>query len=332
MKTILRSDAVFYGWPANHGHWQWGDEFLFGVMAGKRDGAAAGMHKVSGPLSLLLVRSLDGGDSWKIDQPGIEGDPSGHFCVMDGAVRDRGMQDPPDDMSNRIIKICGFFDHGGEGCFPWGAYYTSADRGLSWTGPHTMLGDLLDLTWDGTRRATSRTCIIGDLAFLSHGSVASFGEDRVLVAKIEQGGFKGLGHLPSVRGRQVMPSVAQIGSDIFVACRRRVRHDCWIDIYQTDPHFDKCEIINPRAVNTGRWNGNPPALLAQGDILWLAYGDRDTGKMMTAFSADGGINWKSEVLRSGGAHDFGYPRLFLRSDGRIVCVYYWFGGIEMQVI
>ena len=58
---IARNPALFYGWPANHGHWQWGDEMLFGAAVGARDNTVTSMHKVSGLLQKVLFRSMDGG-------------------------------------------------------------------------------------------------------------------------------------------------------------------------------------------------------------------------------------------------------------------------------
>jgi hypothetical protein len=41
-------------------------------------------------------------------------------------------------------------------------------------------------------------------------------------------------------------------------------------------------------------------------------------------SDDGGQTWRSpHTLRRGTTSDIGYPRLFRRADGRLVCIYYW---------
>lgn len=33
-RTVYAEHGMYAGWPANHGAWQWGDEFLVGFMRG----------------------------------------------------------------------------------------------------------------------------------------------------------------------------------------------------------------------------------------------------------------------------------------------------------
>lgn len=329
-KTIIRSDEVFFGWPANNGAWQWGDELLFGVMAGKRDGNVAGMHKVSGELVSLMVRSRDGGENWNWSPSWLEqySGEDAEPLVFTG----RGEKCPwPDDLDSRIIRICGWYDHGGESCQYEGAFYSSADRGMSWDGPHALLGTepVFFADNDEDCRCTSRTCVIGELIFLTHGPPFA---DRTFIVRMGKGELEYIGHFPKVAGRQAMPAVAAIDNQLFVACRRRIDRDCWIDLYGSDYRGQLWNVINPRVADTGGYNGNPPALVSNNGKLYLAYGNRTLGNMNIAVSSDGGKNWIHNILRDGGGRDFGYPRLFKRSDGSLICVYYWYGGIEMTEI
>ena len=83
--------------------------------------------------------------------------------------------------------------------------------------------------------------------------------------------------------------------------------------------------------DTGRHNGNPPALAELADgRLCCVYGDRSRQKLFARASADGGKTWGAEVvLRDDyqpdplGDVDFGYPRVFRRPDGDLTVVYYW---------
>jgi hypothetical protein len=130
-----------------------------------------------------------------------------------------------------------------------------------------------------------------------------------------------------------MPAVAELKGVLYAACRRRHRDLCWIDVWASVDGGNLWTITNQKPLHTGNDtnNGNPPAMLVVGDRLFIAYGNRDTGCMCLAYSK-GSDDWCIFPFRFGGAVDFGYPQLFLRSDGVLVCVYYWFGGLEKTLI
>jgi hypothetical protein len=86
--------------------------------------------------------------------------------------------------------------------------------------------------------------------------------------------------------------------------------------------------------NTGVRNGNPPALVrTPNGRLVCVYGvRRDQGSSISAkVSSDDGQSWSVEQrLRNDfvgpdafGDTDLGYPRAFVRPDGKVVAVYYW---------
>src|SRR5690606_9860018 len=60
------------GWPANHGVWIWGDEILVGFSKGYYKDLGAERHNIDRERTEwhLLARSLDGGESWSIEDPG----------------------------------------------------------------------------------------------------------------------------------------------------------------------------------------------------------------------------------------------------------------------
>jgi hypothetical protein len=86
-----------------------------------------------------------------------------------------------------------------------------------------------------------------------------------------------------------------------------------------------------RVGETGKENGNPPALTAlQDGRLCCVYGNRTTAKVLSRMSDDGGATWdREQVLREDFQpdaykdNDFGYPRVVQTADGYLVAMYYW---------
>src|SRR6185312_9293382 len=67
---VYRAAARYGGWPANHGIWHWGNEIVVGFEAGyfKYNERT---HSIDWdrPAEHLLARSLDGGETWKVEHP-----------------------------------------------------------------------------------------------------------------------------------------------------------------------------------------------------------------------------------------------------------------------
>lgn len=339
--TALSDDSEYYGWPANHGAWQWEDHFLVGFAFGEFDinaglihkslghkasgpttkGLYSGsMHKVSGPITKGLLRSYDGGCTWRKEFPcdfeGIGAQKNPHFYNHD----------------EEIYRVGGVFGYGGELCDPVGSVYTSSSQGYAWNGPYTING-FEEIFEDLDVINTSRTCVLGDLVFLSVKSrfAHRFGIDYVICAKIDKRGFIYLSCIkPEDSSRCVMPSAVRDEHDrIFVACRRRsfIESLNWIELYRSDD--DGLTWVSVSIIaETGDPNGNPPSLKILDDgRLICAFGNRSDGVMGLAISGDSGMTWKHLLFRERfDAFDFGYPQLFIRSDGGIVCVYYWDRG------
>jgi hypothetical protein len=70
---VYKQSGRFAGWPANYGAWSWGNEILVGFEAGSFHERKPGEHEHSidykKPSEHLLARSLDGGETWKIEKP-----------------------------------------------------------------------------------------------------------------------------------------------------------------------------------------------------------------------------------------------------------------------
>src|SRR4051794_34424551 len=68
--VVFQESGRFGGWPANHGVWSWGNEILVGFEIGQFRKTDQG-HAIdySKPAEHVLARSLDGGETWKIERP-----------------------------------------------------------------------------------------------------------------------------------------------------------------------------------------------------------------------------------------------------------------------
>jgi len=68
---VFYEKGMFGGWPANFGIWNWGNEILVGFAKGYYKDLGPKMHNIdrNKPELHLLARSLDGGETWKIEDP-----------------------------------------------------------------------------------------------------------------------------------------------------------------------------------------------------------------------------------------------------------------------
>lgn len=318
--VVFRQKDIYCGWPANHGAWQWGDEFLVGFLVGKY--GRKSMHYCIEPFKKLLARSLDGGDTWEVSEPNMDFEcevpsPNAPNFNLEG---------------DTIIRVCGCYDHGGDYCAEEGGYYLSTNRGHFWTGPFSFCG--LEEQFAEPFGNTSRTRTLGNLVFLSRNTRGQFATDESFVAKCIDGKFELIGTICSEDARAVMPAVAKLPSGELVAALRRRhyhRRECWIDVFGSNDEGKTWHFLS-EVGHTGGHNGNPPALLATPDgRLVCAYANRTDQQMKARVSNDGGKNWElNEIILATGETDIGYPQLFLRNDGTIVCVYYFADSANPQ--
>lgn len=308
--TIYSEPGIYAGWPANHGAWQWGPEMLVGFLRGpyKRNS----MHNIEEPHELMQARSLDGGETWAVEETGIptsyaETKVAPKFRIEDGA----------------ILRIRGTYDHGGDYIPADGGFWLSTDRGRSWSGGYEFNWETPVLADD--EHLTSRTNSVGSLFFMSKATRDFWGTDQTFCARCVDGKFSFVGDVCNDRGRAVMPAAAEIGGRLVCTMRRRItnRRGGWIDAYGSKDGGRTWRFLSEVGV-TGSLNGNPPALIADGDRLVCCYGNRDDRAIIARESFDGGRSWSlPTVLRDKGASDIGYPQLLRRPDGKLLCIYYW---------
>lgn len=320
MTIVYAEEGMYAGWPANHGAWQWsneyGEEWLVGFLRGKY--VRQSMHNIRPPYEYCFARSLDEGATWSIENHGQEFDAQTIFHPA-----------PHFDMRDTIRRVCGVYDHGGDHTDAHGGFFLSHNRGLNWHGPYCFAG-LEDQFDQEELHCTSRQCELpGErLIFLSNADRYQWGTDRIFVAEHQPRSdrFKFLSYIDGGQYRAVMPAAAMLGHQIVVACRRRNKGDCWIDSYISDDggrSWSDGTLIS----DTGGANGNPPALIESDGTLICAYGNRKLGTINVRFSGDG-RHWSGPTVIAEGSqsksgyYDLGYPRLFRKQDGKVAVVYY----------
>lgn len=325
MKNVIvaNNPGIFYGWPANNGAWTWEDgrEILVGFSYGKfveQEGHNTFEQKDYDG----LARSLDGGVTWKIENP-------------TGYVPDAvGSSPPPGGMK---FDAAGFVMR-----VKYGNFLVSQDRGKSWQGAYNF-GDLTDTRELKDMRLTSRTGYIvtgsnSCLIFMSALPKGKEYEDRSFVAETTDGGksFRFVSWIVPRDDpyRAVMPSPVRLADGtLAVALRRRIPQaddTCWLDCYGSRDNGRIWTFLG-KIAETGKHNGNPPALAVLKDgRLACAYGDRTRIGMYMRMSNDDGNTWENEILLRDdfrmdkfSERDFGYPRLVQNNKGELVALYYW---------
>jgi len=320
----------FAGWPANDGLWSWGDE----IIVGFHEGAYQSVKKLSRghcldrgrPRRDLLARSLDGGETWTIENPenyaGDGGTPKPcpgniNFAHPDFAMHCRGSQ-----------------------------FRISCDRCSHWQGPYELpkVGNRLSARTDYIV-TSEKECLF----FLSapEPRVEAEFKDRAFCARTTDGG-RTIEFLSWMTGeplsvRSVMPSTVRISEDHLISALRR-RQDIhieddvdynrdWIDVYESTDggktwrRLGKVADTESDNASEEERNGNPPSLIRLRDgRLCITYGYREAPYGIRArLSTDNGKTWGREIhLRDDGCTwDIGYTRTFQRTDGKIVTVYYY---------
>ncbi len=309
----------FSAWPANNGAqtWQWGAEILVGFFKAVYEEKEG--HNWAPPSNLMLARSTDGGETWTSTDLNLGGPGpapgSIDFAHPDLALRVRDENE---------------------------AFYISYDRGQTWPGPYHF-GTLFSDSPVAGDEFTSRTDYIVNssneaLFFMSSRKEVIFTEDYVYMAKTSDGGasFNVVSFLdPFDVDRNVMPSTVRVSDTVLVCCtRRKDRNSYWIECYRSNDNGWSWSSL-AQVDSTGERNGNPPALvrLANGDLVCIygVRGPQGVSRISAKVSADNGKTWSLESrLRDDfvgpdafGDVDLGYPRAFVRPDGKIVTVYYW---------
>lgn len=328
----------FAGWPANNGVWVWGNEILVGFSDGafveQRGHNIEGKSDDTPSVKSLLARSYDGGKTWKVEYP------TGYVTFR---AHTRPIEQPvPFQSAGFAMRIIGIGYHGVQN--PEGGFYTSTDKGKTWQGAFSF-GALMQDPHLTEMEFTARTSylVTGEHSCLLFASARpqkhGGGRDKTFCTETTDGGktFRFLSWIVpfSEPNRAVMPTVVRLADGSLVALlRRRNPNDkaipCWIDCYLSSDEARTWRFAS-RVGETGKENGNPPALVALKDgRLCCVYGNRTTAKMLMRVSADQGATWGEEqTLRDDFKpdayhdNDFGYPRLVQTRDGSLVAMYYW---------
>ncbi|MCK4748744.1 MAG: exo-alpha-sialidase, partial [Bacteroidales bacterium] len=128
-------------------------------------------------------------------------------------------------------------------------------------------------------------------------------------------------------------SILLDNGEIISVMRRKFEMDRnynWIDAYKSADGGKTWHFLS-RVGDTGLGNGNPPSItLTKDGRFCVVYGERTNGTIQAVISQDKGETWSEPQILMDGFWsedmefgDLGYPRVFSRSDGRLVAVYYY---------
>ncbi|MBI1388812.1 MAG: exo-alpha-sialidase [bacterium] len=327
--TVYYEPGRFGGWPANYGVWTWGDEILVGFSRGWYKDLGEERHNIDRERAEehLFARSLDGGETWSIEDPSEVIVPWG--AALHG-VRPPDLipktpipltepirfNDPDFCMTLRMLDI----DAGPS------LYYVSYNRGHDWRGPYNLLVH-------GVEGIAARTDYLIDgpnacTLFLT-AAKSNAQEGRPFCARTTDGGLNWnlvswIG--PEPEGFAIMPSTVRLSDrDLVTAVRRREADNRWIETWVSHDNGASWTYQSRPMPTLGE--GNPPSMIRlQDGRLCLTYGLRAAPYEIRAqFSSDGGENWSDPfTLRGeGGGRDMGYPRTVQRPGGVIVTLYYF---------
>jgi len=318
---VYKEPGRYGGWPANHGFWQWGDELVVGFKSTWFK-AAPGGHKIDRdkPSYHWQARSLDGGQTWKIET-------ELPFADFRKDAKPTPLTKPIDFTAPDFVwKFCFGNLHAGPSWF-----YVSNDRCKTWRGPYTF-------AVEGVDRICTRTDLIplGPRDCLMFGSCAKENdgkEGRVFCARTLDGGLTWklvslVGPEPKPGGFAIMPSSVRLTDGTILTTIRRTdpKASGFIEAWRSPDLGETWTFAGRAATEIG---GSPPALVKlPDDRVALTYGFREKPFGIRArISDDGGLQWGPEiVLRDDGRDgDLGYPRSLVRPDGKIMTIYYFNG-------
>ncbi|GMW01099.1 MAG: hypothetical protein AMXMBFR84_22360 [Candidatus Hydrogenedentota bacterium] len=327
---VYYEPGMFGGWPANHGIWIWGNEILVGFSKGHYLNLGDRHHiDRDKPERHMLARSLDGGESWAIEDPNSKGMlmPEGdslHGTEIPGVAIPPLEECPggidfthPDfAFTTRMNSV-----HAGVSRF-----YYSYDRGHVWQGPFRLPN--FDL--QGTAARTDYIvdgpgiCTVFSTAAKSNGR-----EGRPFCMRTTDGGksWEFLSFIgPEIDEFSIMPSSVRLSeTELVSVVRVRTPDRRFNSTYHSADNGKTWTYSNDPMETLGE--GNPPSLIKLKDgRLCLTYGYRaEPFSMCAKLSDDGGRTWGKEIVlrKDGASRDIGYPRSVQRPDGKVVVVYYF---------
>jgi len=326
---VYRESGRFGGWPANHGIWSWGNEILIGFSAGYHKDNGPDRHAIDHDRAEhhLFARSMDGGETWSIEDPAEQGAliPTGKALhgVTPPGQKEKAWQDCPGGLNfadpNFVMTLrMTDVDRGPS------RFYYSMDRGRNWQGPFQLkAGDLPIAARTDYIVNSKNDCMIFQTAAKPDGE-----EGRPFAARTTDGGktWKFVSWInENPDGFGIMPSTVRLGQkELLTAIRRRSAAKRWIETYRSTDNGQSWSLDSKPAPDVGE--GNPPSMIVLADgRVCLTYGHRAAPFGIRArLSGDGGRTWQPEIVlrKDGGGRDVGYPRTVQRTDGKIVTVYY----------
>ena len=324
-RIVYYEKGGFGAWPANNGTWSWGNEILVSFSKGSyKSKPHQHSYDETKPNKRVFARSLDGGETWKLEEETVVYNGSGKQLSESGEI------------INFMDPNFAFTSNGDQ-------FAVSYDRGKTW--PQNYIYPDFNLDCQGYSARTDyvvlneNTCRI----FIASEYVGEKGwaMDRAYMLETDDGG-KTLDFISWIAEtdtfRSVMPSSVKITDDhMITALRRRydapkgVNHSLrqnWIDVYETKDGGRTWHFLNKIAnTDRGRRNGNPPALVRLSDgTLCVAYGYRGVPCSIRArTSTDNGKTWSKEIIIRDDTinWDMGYVRMVARPDDKVVLVYYY---------
>ena len=329
--TVYREKRRFGGWPANHGIWSWGNEILVGFSRGHYKDLGPNRHAIDRerPEEHLFARSLDGGETWSVENPAEKGVIIPYGAALHGTRPPHLIPKTPLDCpggvefthSDFAMTLRMLDNNVGPSLF-----YYSYDRGNNWNGPYILKVQKID----GIAARTDY--IVNDkldcMLFLT-AAKRNGREGRPFCARTYNGG-KSWNFIswiaPEPKGFSIMPSTVRLSkTTLLAAVRRREGNRRWIEIYISEDNGNNWRFLSKPASDLGE--GNPPSLirLADGRVC-LSYGYRaEPYGIRAQISSDNAKTWSKPIhLRDDGAgRDLGYVRSVQRSDGKIIFVYYF---------
>jgi hypothetical protein len=322
--VVFQESGRYGGWPANQGAWIWGNEIVIGFDDGEFLATQKGhtLRRDVAPKQ-KLARSLDGGETWTIEEPtdlrlpsgvGYQGSwPPGDGRPLGDSPGGLDFTHPDMAFTARMTKNPGV-----------SRFYYSQNRGRTWQGPYK----LPDFGRAAGTAARTDYIVNGkhDLSLVTTLAKENGKEGRPAIVRTRDGGktwtlVSLIGAEPAEDDYAIMPATARIAPGTLLTA---IRHKGFLQLYRSANDGEAWQADGDR-IDTGR--GNPASLIRLKDgRLVLTYGYRaEPYGIRARVSSDGGRTWQPElVLRAdGGNTDLGYPRSVQRADGKVVTIYYY---------